>query len=156
MSAVGFESDEEEPYEASIADTEDLERAREDIEEYFPGELAPGPPAAMTPDYVEGSEAEVEAPEEVDGRLQLPEPKAIDRGEAALREEARTLRHMMTHTPKNPFCETCKCAKMYIPTKRHKGESLTVESTKFGDRITADHLITRDANEESLMGTELQ
>ena len=63
---------EDEPYEASIADTEDLERALEDIEEFFPGELAPGPPAAMTPDYVEGSEAEVEAPDEVDGRLQLP------------------------------------------------------------------------------------
>jgi len=75
----------------------------------------------MTPDIVEGSEDEAEAPEEpVDGRLQLPEPKAIDRGEAALREEARTLRHMMTHTPKNPSCETCKCAKMYKPTKRSK------------------------------------
>ena len=49
---VGVESDEKEPYEASIADTEDLERAREDIEEFFPGELAPGVPAAMTPDYV--------------------------------------------------------------------------------------------------------
>ena len=152
MSAVGFESDEEEPYEASIADTEDLERAREDIEEYFPGELAPGPPADMTPDYVEGSEAEVEAPDEVDGRLKLLEPKAIDRGEAALREGARTLRHMMTHTPKNPFCEACKCAKMYRPTKRHKGESLTVESTKFGDHITADLLTTRDVNEESIDG----
>ena len=58
----------------------------------------------MMPDYVEGSEAEVEAPDVVDGRLQLPEPKAVDRGEAALREEARTLRHMMTDIPKTiPF-----------------------------------------------------
>ena len=40
MSAVGFESDEEERYEASMADTEDLEPAREDIEEFFPGEPA--------------------------------------------------------------------------------------------------------------------
>ena len=95
-----------------MADTEDLERAREDVEAFFPGELAPGPPVAMTPDYVEGSEAEVEAPDEVDGRLQLPEAKGIDRGEAAPPEEARTLRHMMIRTPKNPFCETCKCAKM--------------------------------------------
>ena len=64
----------------------------------------------MTPDVNEGSEDEAEAPEEpVDDRLRLP---ALDRGEAALREEARTLRHMMAHTPKNPFCETCKCAKM--------------------------------------------
>ena len=118
----------EEPYEASIADDEEIPGHADDSpEEFFPGELAPGPPAAMTPDIVEGSEDEAEAPEEpVDGRLQLPEPKAIDRGEAALREEARTLRHMMTHTPKNPFCETCKCAKMYKPTKRSKGESLGI------------------------------
>ena len=61
-------------------------------------------------------------------------------------------RHMMTHTPKNPFCETCKCAKMYKPTKRHKGESLTDASTKFGDHITGDHLVTRDVNEESTDG----
>ena len=121
------------PYEASIADDDEiLGQGDDSLEEFFPGEIAPGPPAAMTPDVVEGSEDEVEAPEEpVDGRLQLPEPKAIDRGEAALREEARTLRHIMTHTPKNPFCETCKCAKMYKPTKRSKGESLTVESNKF-------------------------
>ena len=39
----------------------------------------------MTPDVMEGSEDEGEAPEEpVDGRLQPPEPKAVDRGEAAL------------------------------------------------------------------------
>ena len=159
MSAVGAESDDEveeveEPYEASIADDDEIPgQAIDDLEEFFPGELAPGPPAAMTPDVVEGSEDEAEAPEEpVDGRLQLPEPKAIDRGEAALREEARTLRHMMTHTPKNPFCETCKCAKMYKPTKRSKGESLTVESNKFGDHITGDHLVTRDANEQSIDG----
>ena len=152
MSAVGFESDDDELYEPSIADTEDLAGGREDIEEFFPGELAPGPPAAMTPDIVDGTDSDVEVPEEVDERLQLPEPKPIDRGEAALREEARTLRHMMTHTPKNPFCETCKCSKMYKPTKRHKGESLTVESTKFGDHITGDHLITGDVNEESIDG----
>ena len=122
MSAVGSESDNEveeveEPYEASIADDDEiLGHADDSLEEFFPGELAPGPPAAMTPDVNEGSEDEAEAPEEpVDGR----QPKALDRGEAALREEARTLRHMMTHTPKNPFCETCKCAKMYKPTTTH-------------------------------------
>ena len=139
MSAVGTESEDEveeveEPYEASIADDDEiLGHADDSLEEFFPGELAPGPPAAITPDVNEGSEDEAEAPEEpVDGR----QPKALDRGEAALREEARTLRHMMTHTPKNPFCETCKCAKMYKPTKH----------------ITGDHLVTRDSNEQSIDG----
>ena len=52
-------------------------RCSADIEEFFPGELAPGPPAALTPDFVEGSDAEVEAPEEVDGLLQLPEANRL-------------------------------------------------------------------------------
>ena len=82
MSAVGTESEDEveeveEPYEASIADDDEIPgRGDDSLEEFFPGELAPGPPAAMTPDVVEGSEDEAEAPEEpVDGRLQLPEPQ---------------------------------------------------------------------------------
>ena len=41
---------------------------------------------------------------------------------------------------------------MYKPNKRSKGESLTVESNKFGDHITGDHLVTRDANEQSIDG----
>ena len=56
MSAVGAESDDEVeevevPYEASIADDDEIPgQAIDDLEEFFPGELAPGPPAAMTPD----------------------------------------------------------------------------------------------------------
>ena len=108
---VGAESDGEveevdEGYEPSVADTADLEVAQDGLEEFFPGELAPCPPAAVTPDGDEDSDAHVEAPEEVDGRLQLPEPKDIDRGEAAVREEARSLRHMMTlmtHAPQEPI-----------------------------------------------------
>eukprot|EP00435_Cladocopium_sp_Y103_P052665 s1266_g16.t1 len=70
VSAVGAESDDE-GYEASIADTEGLPGAHEldDFEEGYPGELAPLPPAAVTPDFDGGSDAEGEAPEPVDGRL---------------------------------------------------------------------------------------
>jgi hypothetical protein len=74
VSAVGTESEDEveeveEPYEASIADDEEvLGHADDSLEEFFIGELAPEPPAAMTPDIAEGSEDEVKAPEEpVDG-----------------------------------------------------------------------------------------
>ena len=107
----------------STTTTTTTRAAVDDIEEFFPGELAPGPPAAMTPDVAGDSDAEPETLEgPVDDRLVLPEPPAPDRAEAALREEARTPRHMMTHTPKNPSGETCKCAKMYKPTKRSKGD----------------------------------
>ena len=120
ISAVGTESEGEveeveEPYEASIADDDEVLRHADDsLEEFFPGELAPGPPAAMTPDVVEGSEDEAEAPEEpVDGRLQLPEPKALDRGEAALREEARTLRQAHDDTyPKEPILRNMQMCKV--------------------------------------------
>eukprot|EP00435_Cladocopium_sp_Y103_P013108 s4024_g3.t1 len=73
VSAVGAESDDE-GYDASIADTEGAHEL-DDFEEACPGELAPLPPAAVTPDFDGGSDAEVEAPEPVDGRLVLPDPQ---------------------------------------------------------------------------------
>ncbi|MFM7988092.1 MAG: hypothetical protein ACKPKO_53140, partial [Candidatus Fonsibacter sp.] len=30
----------------------------------------------------------------------------------SLREEANTLYHLLTHQPKNPYCESCRRAKM--------------------------------------------
>ena len=70
-----------------------------------------------------------------------------ERGEAALRDEATSLQHLMCHTPKNPFCETCNRAKMYKYPSRQKGGSTQVEAKKFGDHLTADHLITSDDRE---------
>ena len=70
-----------------------------------------------------------------------------ERGEAALRDEATSLQHVMCHTPKNPFCETCNRAKMYKYPSKQKGGSTQVEAKKFGDHLTADHLITSDDRE---------
>ena len=70
-----------------------------------------------------------------------------ERGEAALRDEATSLQHLMCHSPKNPFCETCNRAKMYKYPSRQKGGSTQVEAKKFGDHLTADHLITSDDRE---------
>ena len=67
-----------------------------------------------------------------------------ERGEAALRDEATSLQHLMCHPPKNPFCETCNRAKN---PSRQKGGSTQVEAKKFGDHLTADHLITSDDRE---------
>ena len=47
-----------------------------------------------------------------------PDPKDSDkrsRGEAELRKEAKSVHHLLTHMPKNPFCPTCQRAKMYKP-----------------------------------------
>ena len=51
---------------------------------------------------------------------------------AALKAEAKSKRHMLTHIPKNPYCEVCNKAKMYKPPAYAKGGSSMVEAKKFG------------------------
>ena len=68
-------------------------------------------------------------------------------GEKELREEAKSIRHMLTHIPKNPFCDICTRAKMFKPPSRAVGGSTKVKAEKFGDHITADFIVTRDEDE---------
>ena len=44
-------------------------------------------------------------------------------GEKALREEARSIQHMLTHIPKNPYCEIWQRAKMFKSPSRRVGGS---------------------------------
>eukprot|EP00435_Cladocopium_sp_Y103_P006156 s2440_g2.t1 len=68
-------------------------------------------------------------------------------GEKALREEAKSIQHMLTHIPKNPFCDICQRAKMFKPPSYAVGGSTKVDAENFGDHITADFLVTRDEEE---------
>eukprot|EP00435_Cladocopium_sp_Y103_P051725 s387_g16.t1 len=68
-------------------------------------------------------------------------------GEKALREEAKSIQHMLTHIPKNPYCDICQRAKMFKPPSYAVGGSTKVEAENFGDHITADFLVTRDEEE---------
>ena len=135
---------------------QELTDDEDELQSFLPGELHPGPPAATTPDPHAVSDDEQGdedgLPEAEERLVPSPPPEKRDKGEAALRAEATTLRHLMTHTPKNPFCSTCNKAKMHKPTKRSKGGSETVEVEKFGDHITCDHLVTRSLEEESIDG----
>jgi hypothetical protein len=54
---------------------------------------------------------------------------------------------MLTHVPKNPYCDICQKAKMFKPPSRAVGGSTKVEAEKFGDHITADFIVTRDEDE---------
>ena len=72
-----------------------------------------------------------------------------DLGEKALREEAKSKGHLLTHIPKNPFCEVCAKAKMLKPS-RAKGGSTKVEADVFGDHITGDFLVTMTEEEEGI------
>ena len=60
--------------------------------------------------------------------------------------EALSQRHMMTHLPKNTFCDVCSKAKMQRRQKRKKAPILDplVDALpppkNFGDQVTGDHL----------------
>jgi hypothetical protein len=58
-----------------------------------------------------------------------------------LKQEARTLEHLLTHRYKNPYCNSCVRAKM----KHHKTYrgAFRRKLTKFGDLITFDFVDTR-------------
>ena len=60
-----------------------------------------------------------------------------------LKAEAKSIHHLGTHVPKNPYCEVCKRAKMYKPPSYKVGGTRTIEAKSFGDHITADHVIIR-------------
>ena len=142
------EAEDEFEYEPEIS-PEDLPSE----DEHISGEVAPGPPSAVTPGYgdeektAEQSEDEKgdEGPPtdvESDERLVIkPREEERSAGKEALRREACSLQHLMTHTPKNPFCNICNRARMTKKTARSHGESKHVKAEKFGDHVTADHLI---------------
>ena len=90
---------------------------------------------------------------EKDERLKIkPVENQRDMGKEALRREACSLQHLMTHVPKNPFCDSCNRARMTKRTARSHGESKHVKATKFGDHITSDHLINYGERNEGGSG----
>ena len=66
-----------------------------------------GPPAPAAADAPDGEAASSDDPE-------APERRARRRSKEALIKESRTREHLMTHVPKNPYCQICQRAKMYI------------------------------------------
>ena len=58
-------------------------------------------------------------------------------------EGAKSLTHLGTHLPKNPYCTSCMRSKVDQKQKRRRrGKKHTVAATKFGDSVTGDHLIS--------------
>ena len=66
------------------------------------------------------------------------------RGMARLKIEASSLRHQMTHLPKNKFCKHCRRAKMKRAQRRARKNKAnpSPKPTEFGQQITADTLIS--------------
>ena len=67
-----------------------------------------------------------------------------------MRAEACSKGHLLTHMPKNPFCDVCTKAKMQKPPSKTKGGSSKVEAQVFGDHIAGDCLVTMDDEEEGI------
>ncbi len=90
------------------------------------------PPAAVPPD--------VEPHVDVDGQVVVN-----DRLIRLRKLEATSLRHLMTHHPKNIYCRTCCLAKVqHSPHKRKARSSFwkgKPQPNKFGEQITADHIV---------------
>ena len=71
------------------------------------------------------------------------EPRLSKRG--ALKHEAKTKEHLLTHRFKNPYCESCVRAKMKH-RKTFRG-AFQRKLTKFGDLVTFDYVDTRQIYE---------
>ena len=65
-------------------------------------------------------------------------PPAVERD---LRAEAKSLKRLMTHLPKNPYCDACQRAKM-VNVKSFRGDGIEgYDFTKFGEHITLDTMV---------------
>ena len=106
---------EEDPEEEESTDDEEVETEDEGVDE-----VDINPPTDDEQDRAYGSKTEEE-----------------------LGKDAISPEHLFTHRPKNPYCETCKRAKMMRPYATRKGGSRHVKSNKFGDHIVADHVIMK-------------
>ena len=74
------------------------------------------------------------------------------RTEAEWRADAKTLRHMLTHLPKNPYCPHCQRAKMENVKLRRKGVAAAHDVVSFGDLTTADTMVLRGLKDRGFHG----
>ena len=65
-----------------------------------------------------------------------PEPQARD-----LRAEAKSIRHLMTHLPKNPYCDACQRAKMENVKSFRQDSPRDKGFEKFGEHVTVDTMV---------------
>ena len=60
---------------------------------------------------------------------------------ARLKREATDIKHLLTHHPKNPFCKCCTYGKATSSRLRRHDPAAKAEWSKFGDLVTADHMV---------------
>ena len=111
----------------------------------------PGPVLALNDALYPAVPSEADAPDEGGEVVEIKHPKGY-RTEDQLRAEAKTLQHMMTHLPKNPFCAHCQRAKMENVRLYRRGGADAHECTKFGDMVTVDTMVLRGLKDRGVNG----
>ena len=71
--------------------------------------------------------------------------------ESRLREEAESVRHLLTHLPKNPYCPACQCGKLVKVHHRRRTPQEDAAAT-FGDKSTADTLFAKGEHSQGRCG----
>ena len=70
-----------------------------------------------------------------------------------LRREAKLSNRLRDHKPKHPFCDACQQSKMFRrPHGRIKHHGCL--PTRFGESLSADHLVSHSEKSQSLLGDE--
>jgi hypothetical protein len=80
------------------------------------------------------------------------EAGADNRAVRDLKAEAKSLRHLMTHLPKNPYCDSCQRAKMVNVHHKQGGGVDKFEATEFGEHITGDTLVLHGKVDRGING----
>ena len=101
--------------------------------------------------------AQVVVPAPLEEVAPVAVPEIIISRDDALRKEATSIKHLMTHMPKNPFCESCqraKCQAKASPNRKKKPSDLpTPIPTKFGEQVTGDTIIHNSVEDRGVDGS---
>ena len=109
-----------------------------------------GDPKEKAPDSNEPPKGEEENVVEVDSD---EEPEFLPTKSELLREEAKSLDHLVTHIPKNPFCPACQRAKMQTKGNySRKGNPAAEQCERKFRHLTADHFVAKDELDQSIDG----
>ena len=69
----------------------------------------------------------------------------------SLREAAASLFHQLRHKPNNPYCDTCRRARLRL-TRKCTG-SFKRDATYWGYRVFGDHIVVLDEMRKGLDGS---
>ena len=68
--------------------------------------------------------------------------------------EATSVYHMLTHSPKNPYCPACQRSKIQRKSNKRRKTPIAerYDAKEFGDVITGDHIFTMSQIDKSIDG----